>query len=151
VDPHEAALAGRRWFTAARRRRDFFHESVYAALRAHRAGGADLVLVSGAFAPIVGPIAEHIGARYVEVTRLVVAGGRYTGELLGPPVIGAMKAQRVRRLLRAHPEVAAADCYAYGDHLSDLPMLAAVGHPQIVGGDRALAEHLPDAPVLAVG
>jgi HAD superfamily hydrolase (TIGR01490 family) len=149
ADAHETARAGRRWFAAGLRHGGFFHEDVYAALRRHRSTGAHVVLVSGAFAPIVDPIAEHVGARFVEVTRLATVGGRYTGELRGAPVIGAVKAQRVRRLLRAHPGVAAADCYAYGDHLSDLPMLREVGHPVIVGSDPDLSERLPGAPVLA--
>jgi HAD superfamily hydrolase (TIGR01490 family) len=123
---------------------------VHAALRAHRAAGAHVVLVSGAFAPIVDPIAEHVGAGQVEVTEVAVAAGRYTGELLGPPVIGAAKGERVRRLLRAYPHVRAADCYAYGDHVSDLPMLAEVGHAVIVGDDPALIERLPGALTMAV-
>jgi HAD superfamily hydrolase (TIGR01490 family) len=150
AETRDVALAGLRWFATGRRDRAFFHADVYAALRAHRAAGAHLVLVSGAFAPIVDPIAEHVGARHVEVTRVEVRDGRYTGELLGPPVIGEVKAERVRALLRAYPAVPAADCYAYGDHISDLPMLAEVGHPVIVGDDPTLPARLPGAPVLAV-
>ncbi|UWZ59800.1 HAD-IB family hydrolase [Dactylosporangium aurantiacum] len=149
AEVRDVVLAGRRWFDAGRRRPAFFHADVLAALRAHRAAGAHLVLVSGAFAPIVEPIARSIGARHVEVTRLEVRDGRYTGELLGPPVIGEVKGERVRALLHAYPAVPAEDCYAYGDHISDLPMLAEVGHPVIVGDDPALPARLPGAPVLA--
>jgi HAD superfamily hydrolase (TIGR01490 family) len=146
----DVALAGRRWFAAALAGGGFFHEDVYAELRAHQAAGAHLVLVSGAFAPIVAPIAEYVGARHLEVTRLQTVGDRYTGGLLGPPVIGTEKAERVRALLRGYPHVNAADCYAYGDHASDLPMLAEVGHPVIVGDDPVLPERFPGAPVLMV-
>ncbi|WP_432839667.1 HAD family hydrolase [Dactylosporangium sp. CA-092794] len=144
------ALAGRRWFAAAVRDPRFFHADVLAALHAHRAAGAGLVLVSGAFAPIVDPIAEHVGAAHAECTRLVARNGRYTGEIIGEPVIGPAKGERVRALLRAYPAVSAANCYGYGDHLSDMPMLAEVGHPVIVGDDPGLRAGLPGAPVLAV-
>ncbi|MFL6126382.1 MAG: HAD-IB family hydrolase, partial [Actinophytocola sp.] len=33
------------------------------------------------------------------------------------------------------------DCFCYGDHISDLEMLAAVGNPHVVGGDAELCAH----------
>ncbi len=36
--------------------------------------------------------------------------------------------------------VGPADCFAYGDDLSDLPMLLEVGHPVVVGGHTGLAQ-----------
>ena len=43
-----------------------------------------------------------------------------------------------------------ADCYAYSDSITDLPMLEAVGHPAAVNPDRALrrAARERDWPVL---
>ena len=38
-----------------------------------------------------------------------------------------------------------ADCYAYSDSITDLPMLEAVGHPTAVNPDRALRKAAPSA------
>jgi phosphoserine phosphatase len=80
-----------------------------------------------------------------------VRDGVLTGGLLGGPMIGEGKRAAVRAVLRAHPEAAARDCYAYGDHISDLPMLAEVGHPVVVGADPELARRLPLAQVMTTG
>ncbi len=53
-------------------------------------------------------------------------GRRCTGDREG-------KRRAVRALLARHPHVDPADCHAYGDHVSDLPMLLEVGHPTVVG------------------
>ncbi|MFD8216149.1 haloacid dehalogenase-like hydrolase, partial [Streptomyces sp. NPDC059697] len=69
--------------------------------------------------------------------------GRFTGELLGPPMIGTAKREAVRAVLDRYPQVAVADCYGYGDHVTDLPMLTEVGHPVVVGGSPELLRLLP--------
>ena len=50
---------------------------------------------------------------------------------------GEAKAQRVRELA-AERGYRLADCYAYSDSVTDLPMLEAVGRPHAVNPDRAL-------------
>ena len=74
-------------------------------------------------------------------TRPLTADGRYTGEV-ETPVIGEGKRAAVRRALDERPDIDPADCYGYGDHVSDLPMLELVGHPVVVGGDSELREAL---------
>ncbi|MFD0503562.1 HAD family hydrolase [Streptomyces chiangmaiensis] len=142
----EVTAWGRRWF--AERSQEpggFFLPGTLAALRGHVADGAMLVLVSASFPALLAPIAEAVGASEVACTRPVVRGGRFTGELLGPPMAGTAKWNAVRTVLARHPEVAAADCYGYGDHVSDLPMLAEVGHPVVVGRSPELTRLLPGA------
>jgi len=65
-----------------------------------------------------------------------VADGRYTGEMEFW-AYGEAKAARVRELASARG-YRLADCYAYSDSRTDLPMLEAVGHPRAVNPDRAL-------------
>lgn len=68
---------------------------------------------------------------------LLHANGKYTGRFETPQTIGDGKATAIAEFL-AHRVVRAEDCWAFGDDVSDVPMLSAVGHPVAVIGDRAL-------------
>jgi HAD superfamily hydrolase (TIGR01490 family) len=102
----------------------------------HHAAGRDVVVVSASGAEIVEPIAAMLGADRVVATRMVVEGGRYTGEVEFY-AYGETKAAAVRELA-GERGYRLEDCYAYSDSITDVPMLAAVGHPVAVNPDRAL-------------
>lgn len=121
----------------------FYIESTREALTAHRDNGASVVLVSGSFPPLLEPLAREVGADAILCTRPLVADGRYTGKV-ETPVIGAAKGAVVLEKLASHPEVDPRDCWAYGDHISDLPMLELVGHPVVVGQDEELRQRLAE-------
>ncbi|WP_406184864.1 HAD family hydrolase [Streptomyces sp. NBC_01006] len=130
------------WFTErTASTRGFYIDSTLRALRGHRAAGAPLVLVSGSFPPLLEPLARELGAETVLCTRPLIEDGIYTGEV-GTPVIGEGKRAAVLAHLAARPAVDPRDCFAYGDHVSDLPMLELVGHPVAVGEDAELRERL---------
>ncbi|RBM14137.1 HAD family phosphatase [Streptomyces sp. PT12] len=120
---------------------DFYIGPTRRALHAHRAAGATLVLVSGSFPPVLAPLALEVGADTVLCTRPTAERGRYTGDVV-TPVIGEGKRAAVAAALAARPEVDPADCWGYGDHVSDLPMLELVGRPVVVGGDNELRARL---------
>ena len=63
--------------------------------------------------------------------------GVYTGRLAGPFTYREGKAEAIRELA-AREGLDLAECYAYSDSESDLPMLRAVGHPVAVNPDAAL-------------
>ncbi|MCQ4437819.1 hypothetical protein NO135_22730, partial [Clostridioides difficile] len=71
--------------------------------------------------------------------RLAGARGRFTGERLAPQTIGDGKRAAVDAFLALH-RANAVRCYGYGAHLSDLPLLEAVGLPTVVERDPALVE-----------
>ncbi len=102
----------------------------------HRAAGHEIVIVSSSGAEMVEPIGEMLGADRVVATRMVRADGRYTGEI-DFYAYGENKAEAMREVA-AEGGYDLADCYAYSDSVTDLPMLAAVGHPTAVNPDRAL-------------
>jgi len=102
----------------------------------HRAMGREVVIVSSSGEEVVGPIGELVGADRVIATRMVVEDGRYTGQV-EYYAYGPTKAAAMRELARA-ADYDLADCYAYSDSITDLPMLEAVGHPTAVNPDRAL-------------
>ncbi|MET9882654.1 HAD-IB family hydrolase [Streptomyces sp. NPDC006430] len=134
------------WFTErTASTRGFYIDSTRRALRAHRAAGATLVLVSGSFPPLLEPLAREVGAAAIHCTRPLVSEGRYTGEV-DTPVIGEGKRAAVLSQLASRPDVDPGDCYAYGDHVSDLPMLELVGHPVVVGDDEELRDRLARRP-----
>ncbi|WP_428352332.1 HAD-IB family hydrolase [Mycolicibacterium sp.] len=102
----------------------------------HKLCGRDVVVVSASGEEIVAPIARALGATHAMATRMVVADGKYTGEIAFY-CFGEGKAEAVRALA-ARENYALEHCYAYSDSISDLPMLQSVGHPTVVNPDRAL-------------
>ncbi|MGY1621285.1 HAD-IB family hydrolase [Geodermatophilus sp. SYSU D00965] len=102
----------------------------------HRAAGREIVIVSSSGAEMVEPIGEMLGADRVVATRMVTVDGRYTGEI-DFYAYGENKAVAVREVA-AESGYDLADCYAYSDSVTDLPMLSEVGHPTAVNPDRAL-------------
>ncbi|CAN5886479.1 HAD-IB family hydrolase [soil metagenome] len=102
----------------------------------HQAAGLDVIIVSTSGFEVVEPIGELLGVDHVVATQMTVEDGRYTGEI-GFYAFGPHKATAIRELARRHHYDLAAS-YAYSDSETDLPMLAAVGHPHAVNPDRAL-------------
>ncbi|MFC0039468.1 HAD-IB family hydrolase [Actinomadura rayongensis] len=129
--------SGRYWFDAQDDR--LFNPRTVEALRRHRAAGDRIVLLSGSFFPCLDPIAAAVGADWTLGTRPLLRYGRLTGEVL-VPMIGAAKG-RAARAATVVTGVPRAACAAYGDHVSDLPLLEAVGRPVVVGADPVLTAH----------
>ncbi len=102
----------------------------------HKTEGHDVIVVSASGAEIVQPIAEMVGATRSVGTRMVSAEGRYTGEV-DFYCYGENKVVAARELAEAGG-YDLADCYAYSDSITDLPLLEAVGHPTAVNPDRSL-------------
>ena len=128
---------------------------VYAEARAllteHRGAGQDVVIVSTSGQEMVGPIGALLGAASVIATRMEIAEGCYTGKFEFY-AYGEAKAERVRELA-AERGYQLADCYAYSDSVTDLPMLEVVGKPRVVNPDRALRRIAGQRgwPILAFG
>ncbi len=102
----------------------------------HRAAGRDVVIVSTSGEEVVAPIGAMLGADHVVATQMVVEGGKYTGEI-SRYTYGPEKAVAVRELA-VERGYDLANCYAYSDSATDVPMLEAVGHAYAVNADRAL-------------
>jgi HAD superfamily hydrolase (TIGR01490 family) len=102
----------------------------------HKAAGRDVVIVSSSGEEVVSPIGAMLGADHIVATRMVVAEGKYTGEI-ELYAYGAEKAVAVRELA-AERNYDLTGSYAYSDSVTDVPMLESVGHPFAVNADRAL-------------
>ncbi|HWF82176.1 MAG TPA: HAD family hydrolase [Streptosporangiaceae bacterium] len=103
---------------------------------AHKRAGRDVIIVSTSGLEMVGPIGAMLGASAVIATKMRHADGLYTGELEFY-AYGEAKAIRIREL-SAERGYRLADCFAYSDSVTDLPMLEAVGRPHVVNPDRHL-------------
>ncbi|MFD7818616.1 HAD family hydrolase [Streptomyces sp. NPDC059785] len=134
------ATAGRAWFAEeSQQRHGIFIPEIRQSLAEHRAGGEPVILVSGSFFACLDPIAAASRAEWVLGTRPLIRRGVLTGEVL-VPMVGRAKG----RAVRAAAAVRGLDlsgCTAYGDHISDLDMLRAVGRPVVVGGDPLLGNY----------
>ncbi|WP_242614301.1 HAD family hydrolase [Actinomadura roseirufa] len=138
-DVAEVAGSGAAWFAAELDRGGLFDREVLALLRGHAGRGDLIVLVSGSFPACLDPLAAHVGAHVVLCSRPEVRRGRYTGGVAAP-MIGDRKAAAVLAAAALHGLSLDAS-YAYGDHLSDVPLMKLVGNPVMVGDDPALGEH----------
>lgn len=131
------AASGRRWFEQALTQGLWVAETK-AAYRRHQEHGAKTGLMSGSFFACLDPIADHLGATWVDATQPLLRRGELTGEVHFP-MIGAQKAAALDRRARRHG-LDLARCAAYGDHPSDLPMLQHVGFPVVVGDNPTLVQ-----------
>ena len=57
------------------------HAEAVALFEEHRAAGRAVVIVSSSGEEVVGPIGEMLGVDHAIATRMVVADGRFTGEI----------------------------------------------------------------------
>ncbi|WP_405017217.1 HAD-IB family hydrolase [Kitasatospora sp. NBC_00070] len=142
------AASGRRWLAHEQEQQEqgggsLFIPQVERALAGHRAAGEPVVLVSGSFFACLDPVAERVGAARAFGTRPLIRRGRLTGEVLFP-LIGPAKG-RIAHATAALLGVDLAGCTAYGDHISDLGLLEAVGRPVAVGEDAELGAHAEGA------
>jgi HAD superfamily hydrolase (TIGR01490 family) len=102
--------------------------------RRHRA----TYIVSASPRELVEPLAAALGMTGGIGTRATIVDGVYTGGLDGPFCYGAGKVEAIEELARWEG-LDLAQCYAYSDSASDLPMLEAVGHAVAVNPDPKLA------------
>lgn len=114
----------------------YVYAEAAALVEEHQAAGRDIVLVSASGEEMVQPIGAQLGVTDVIATRMKVADGKYTGEIEFYAA-GEAKVEAVRMLAKERG-YDLADCYAYSDSISDLPLLAAVGHPSAVNPDKGL-------------
>ncbi len=83
-------------------------------------------LVSGGFAQVINPIAKDLGITNVRSNTLEVINGTITGNLLGPIIDRASKAQALAEFAILE-NVSSANTIAIGDGANDLDMIAAAG------------------------
>lgn len=84
-------------------------------------------------------VADDLGIDDYIGNRLEMEDGRATGRPLAPYSYGDGKVVLLREFARER-DIELADCAAFADSQSDLPVLSAVGYPHAVNPDRKLFE-----------
>ena len=106
-------------------------------VRRCRDEGQEVVLVSGALDFVLEHLVKYLGASGLIANRLEFKANYATGRLLRPVVAGPEKARLIREHAKEH-SFDLAECFAYSDSYSDVPMLSVVGHPAAVNPDLRL-------------
>jgi HAD superfamily hydrolase (TIGR01490 family) len=119
--------------------RGFLSGPMLERVRAHRAAGERLVILTASAFFVAEPIAAHLGFDELWGTQVGFDGGRCTGRVDGQILDGEAKLAVARRAAEA-AGVDLARCAFYSDHIADLPLLEAVGTPVAVGSSRALGK-----------
>jgi HAD superfamily hydrolase (TIGR01490 family) len=104
----------------------------------HFAQGHRVFLISGTLRPLAEVLARRLpGPVEICATSLETHGGHWTGRLVGEHMSGEAKANAIRGLA-ARFGLALWDSYAYGNSITDLPMLDSVGHRMAVNPSARL-------------
>lgn len=130
----------KKWFLRALENEQFFNPSVLKELKRHQKNQAEIVFVSGSFAHCLEPIAEYLGVLRILATNLEIVENTLTGNILGEPVIGEGKVEAIKKYLNSE-NIQLQNCYAYGDHVSDLPMLNLVGNPAVISRSKDVVSY----------
>jgi len=105
----------------------------------HKRVGRRVIVISASPEEIVRPLCRYLGIDEVIASRSAVdEEGLYTGEI-ELYAYGPEKAQAMIDMAKEEG-INLALSYAYSDSITDLPMLAAVGHPVVVNPDDQLME-----------
>ena len=104
----------------------------------HQDAGRPVFIVTAASQELADTLARVLVLDGGVGMRSEVRDGVYTGRAAGPFTYREGKAAAIRELA-AERGFDLAECYAYSDSESDLPMLRAVGHPVAVNPDAELA------------
>lgn len=91
-----------------------------------QAAGGAVGVVSGGFHEIVDPIAAELGLDLWRANRLEVVDGALTGQLVGPIIDAAAKAEALREWAKQY-RVPLRQTVAVGDGANDLEMMAIAG------------------------
>ncbi|WP_410615328.1 HAD family hydrolase [Amycolatopsis sp. lyj-109] len=115
----------------------------------HREDGHDVIVLSATGEEVVAPVAEMLGATRSVATRMQIVDGRYSGEV-DFYCYGANKAVAAKQLAATHG-YDLAECFAYTDSSTDIPLLEVVGHPHAVNPDKLLRREALERgwPILA--
>ncbi|MFD6071685.1 HAD family hydrolase [Amycolatopsis lurida] len=108
-------------------------------ISSHRADGHDVVVLSATGEEVVAPVAEMLGATRSVATRMQIVDGRYSGEV-DFYCYGENKAVAAKQLAATYG-YDLAQCHAYTDSSTDIPLLEVVGRPHAVNPDRVLRKH----------
>jgi len=140
VNYSDLVKSGEKWFSSVLDENLFINESIEA-LKRHQTQNIDIVFVSGSMFPLLSPIAKHLGVKHILCAPIELnSDGIVTGEIGTPQTIGNGKKEAILHFCNKK-NIDPEKCYAYGDDVSDIPMMEITGHPICVGKKSNLSIH----------
>ncbi|GKV66804.1 MULTISPECIES: HAD family hydrolase [Sporosarcina] len=115
-----------------------FNEDVVNRLAKHREEGYHVLLVSGAYTPFLTAVTSHLTFDEIIGTEIPVNGEHIAMDQPFLHIQGQRKNEMIYCALEGKT-VEWEKSFAYGDSISDLPVLEQVGHPVAVRPDAKLA------------
>lgn len=111
-------------------------------LQHHATQGAHVIVVTGTNRFLAEGIVDRLPVHALVATEPEEQDGHFTGRWLDPPCYREGKLTHVERWLSARGVTwdQVEECWAYGDSISDLPLLERATHPVAVRPDDALRE-----------
>ena len=107
------------------------------AVEEHKRAGHMVIILTGSLKPLADQLSLELRADMVLAAQLAVEQGSFSGTLANRRPYGPEKARLVRQLARTH-HLDLSGSFAYGDHHSDVALLACVGNPRAVNPDLNL-------------
>jgi HAD superfamily hydrolase (TIGR01490 family) len=150
ISQNKMILSIKNWFNVNMLYGNLFNSIVVNELRRHQAAGATIIIVSGSFGDCVSLIADHLNVKDFLCINLELVNGIYTGEISGIQTIGDGKLKALIQYI-SQKQLPTKSSYGYGDHMSDLPFLKFVEHPNVVGMNEELLKfaHRHSWPILS--
>ncbi len=95
--------------------------------------------ITGSPVEALNPLKKHIGMVAVEGTQLTIVDGVYTGSVAVNLALGESKNAAVAALIKGM-DVDFERSFAFGDSMSDIPLLEVVRNPFVLGSNQQLQE-----------
>ncbi|MFI8417106.1 HAD family hydrolase [Serratia sp. NPDC078593] len=129
------------WFHEFLLHKDSYIPAAVDSFQRHKRRGDITVFISGSMLPLLKPLGTKLGVDAILCTQLLLdENGKLTGEIGSPQTIGQGK-QHALLSFSDKNKIDLTKSFAYGDDLSDIPMLMATGNPVCIGENSSLAEH----------
>lgn len=118
------------------------HAPVVEKLREYAKRGYKVYLVSAGFDIYLTLLAQTLGTELISTTLEKDGEGMYTGAIAGTECKGEAKVEKLKAALgNAYTNVNWHDSVAFGDSMSDIPLLSLVGNAWVINPRKNLAEY----------
>ncbi|MFM1864661.1 MAG: hypothetical protein RL677_441 [Actinomycetota bacterium] len=105
----------------------------------HLEAGHSTWIITASPVEIASLVAKQLNMSGALATRAEIQNGRYTGQLHGQVLHGAMKAKALMKFSEKF-SINLDEAFGYSDSINDLPLLCAVGNPSVVNPNYELLQ-----------
>ncbi len=121
----------------AQKMKAHFNESIVQRLQEHADDQVYIMLVSGAYTPLLHTVLEDLPIQTIIGTDIPITNGKITSKSPIYHIQGTRKNEKIQQFLQ-HKKIDWENSFAYADSYSDLSVLSLVGNPVAVQPDEKL-------------